>query len=84
MSEVLHRVFGGESLKAFWYHFAIMFEALFILTTVDAGTRVARFMLSDGLGNLGGPFKQAARIRAGASARGAAAWSWSRRGAASC
>ena len=55
MSDVLHRVFGGESLKAFWYHFAIMFEALFILTTVDAGTRVARFMLSDGLGNFGGP-----------------------------
>ncbi len=56
MSEVLHTVFGGEGLKAFWYHFAIMFEALFILTTVDAGTRVARFMLSDALGNLGGPF----------------------------
>ena len=55
MSEVLHQVFGGEGLKAFWYHFAIMFEALFILTTVDAGTRVARFMLSDGLANLGGP-----------------------------
>ncbi|OAN40084.1 carbon starvation CstA family protein [Mycolicibacterium iranicum] len=58
MSEVLHKVFGGEGLKAFWYHFAIMFEALFILTTVDAGTRVARFMLSDGLGNLGGPLKK--------------------------
>ncbi|ANI39112.1 carbon starvation CstA family protein [Mycolicibacterium vaccae] len=58
MSEVLHQVFGGASLKAFWYHFAIMFEALFILTTVDAGTRVARFMLSDGLSNLGGPFKK--------------------------
>lgn len=58
MSEVLHQVFGGASLKAFWYHFAIMFEALFILTTVDAGTRVARFMLSDGLGNLGGPFRR--------------------------
>ncbi|BBZ34538.1 carbon starvation CstA family protein [Mycolicibacterium confluentis] len=58
MSDVLHQVFGGESLKAFWYHFAIMFEALFILTTVDAGTRVARFMLSDGLGNLGGPLKK--------------------------
>ncbi len=58
MSQVLHQVFGGDALKAFWYHFAIMFEALFILTTVDAGTRVARFMLSDGLGNLGGPFKK--------------------------
>ncbi|MGB8404850.1 MAG: carbon starvation CstA family protein [Mycobacterium sp.] len=55
MSEVMHQVFGGTSMKAFWYHFAIMFEALFILTTVDAGTRVARFMLSDALGNLGGP-----------------------------
>ncbi|ORI18043.1 carbon starvation protein A [Rhodococcus sp. 1163] len=54
MSEVLHQVFGGASLKSFWYHFAIMFEALFILTTVDAGTRVARFMLSDSIGNLPG------------------------------
>ncbi len=58
MSEVLHQVFGGTGLKAFWYHFAIMFEALFILTTVDAGTRVARFMLSDGLSNLGGPMRK--------------------------
>ncbi|CCQ15365.1 putative carbon starvation protein A [Rhodococcus sp. AW25M09] len=54
MSEVLHQVFGGPGLKSFWYHFAIMFEALFILTTVDAGTRVARFMLSDSIGNLPG------------------------------
>lgn len=60
MSEVLHRVLGGTGLKAFWYHFAVMFEALFILTTVDAGTRVARFMLSDGLCNAGGPL---ARLR---------------------
>jgi carbon starvation protein len=58
MSEVLSSVFGGNALKAFWYHFAIMFEALFILTTVDAGTRVARFMLSDGLSNLGGPMRK--------------------------
>jgi carbon starvation protein len=55
MSEVLQRVWGGAGLRAFWYHFAIMFEALFILTAVDAGTRVARFMLSDALANLGGP-----------------------------
>jgi len=57
MSQVLSDVVGGVGLKAFWYHFAIMFEALFILTTVDAGTRVARFMLSDSIGNLPGARK---------------------------
>lgn len=54
MSHILADVFGGDSLKAFWYHFAIMFEALFILTTIDAGTRVARFMLADAVGNIPG------------------------------
>ncbi len=55
MSEIFSAVLGGDALRAFWYHFAIMFEALFILTTVDAGTRVGRFMLQDTLGNIWKP-----------------------------
>ncbi|WP_156140937.1 carbon starvation CstA family protein [Sphingomonas sp. 37zxx] len=52
MAQILSQVIGGQALMAFWYHFAILFEALFILTTVDAGTRVARFMIQDLLGSV--------------------------------
>ncbi len=47
MAQLLHSVIPGEGMMAFWYHYAILFEALFILTTVDAGTRVGRFMIQE-------------------------------------
>ncbi|MGU7781057.1 carbon starvation CstA family protein [Burkholderia sp. PU8-34] len=52
MAQILAQVVGGSAMQAFWYHFAILFEALFILTAVDAGTRVGRFMIQDMLGHV--------------------------------
>lgn len=58
MAHILSEVFGGSGAKAFWYHFAILFEALFILTAVDAGTRAGRFILQDLLGTLSPALKK--------------------------
>jgi len=55
MAQILAQALGGKSMEAFWYHFAILFEALFILTAVDAGTRVGRFMIQDMLGHVWAP-----------------------------
>jgi len=55
MAHLFSRVLGGSGAMALWYHFAIMFEALFILTTLDAGTRVGRFMLQDLLSHVWAP-----------------------------
>lgn len=62
MAHILHQVIGGKAMMAFWYHFAILFEALFILTAVDAGTRAGRFMLQDLLGAFAPSFKRTDRL----------------------
>src|SRR5208283_2300381 len=58
MATILSGFLGGKALMGIWYHFAILFEALFILTTVDAGTRVCRFMIQDLIGNVIPAFKE--------------------------
>src|SRR6266446_6948670 len=55
MAHIFSNSLGGQAVMALWYHFAIMFEALFILTIIDAGTRVGRFMLQDALGHIWKP-----------------------------
>jgi carbon starvation protein len=78
MAHILHQVIGGQAMMAFWYHFAILFEALFILTAVDAGTRAGRFMLQDLLGSFVPSLKRTDSLPANlfATALCVAAWGY--------
>ena len=78
MAHMFSRITANPTALALWYHFAIMFEALFILTTLDAGTRVGRFLLQDLLGQLWRPFGNTRSWSANifASVLLVAAWGW--------
>ncbi|MBA3274108.1 MAG: carbon starvation protein A, partial [Chthoniobacterales bacterium] len=78
MAHMFARISANPTALALWYHFAIMFEALFILTTLDAGTRVGRFLLQDLLGNVWRPLGNTRSLGANvlSSALLVAAWGW--------
>ncbi|OZI59069.1 carbon starvation CstA family protein [Bordetella genomosp. 4] len=76
MAHILHQVIGGPAMMAFWYHFAILFEALFILTAVDAGTRAGRFMLQDLLGTFAPALKRTESLPASLIATGLCVAAW--------
>ena len=76
MAQILSEVIGGTAMMAFWYHFAILFEALFILTAVDAGTRAGRFMLQDLLGSFVPAMKRTDSVVASLVATGLCVAGW--------
>ncbi|CAM5192811.1 carbon starvation protein CstA [Oligella ureolytica] len=76
MAQIFHQALGGLGSMSFWYHFAILFEALFILTAVDAGTRSARFMLQDLLGLVHPTLKQTHSLPANLLATGIVVAAW--------
>ncbi len=76
MAEIFSHVVGGKAMMAFWYHFAILFEALFILTAVDAGTRAGRFMLQDLFGAFIPKFKDTTALAPSLLATGLCVSAW--------
>ena len=76
MAEIFSHMVGGAAMKAFWYHFAILFEALFILTAVDAGTRAGRFMLQDLIGLVVPSFRNTATLAPGLIATALCVTAW--------
>ena len=76
MAQIFSHVFGGKAMMAFWYHFAILFEALFILTAVDAGTRAGRFMLQDLIGMFVPVFRQTSSLVPNVTATGLCVAAW--------
>lgn len=76
MAEIFSKIPGMNSLMSYWYHFAIMFEALFILTTIDAGTRIARFLLQDIMGKAYKPFGSTSNIPGTLIASGLVVFFW--------
>ncbi|MCL2657471.1 MAG: carbon starvation protein A [Betaproteobacteria bacterium] len=76
MAHILSNALGGKATMAFWYHFAILFEALFILTAVDAGTRAGRFMLQDLLGTFVPTLKRTESLVANLIATGLCVAAW--------
>jgi len=76
MAQIFSQVLGGKAMMAFWYHFAILFEALFILTACDAGTRAGRFMLQDLLGTFVPALKRTNSWTASLTATGLCVAAW--------
>jgi carbon starvation protein len=76
MAQIFSSIPGMASLMSYWYHFAIMFEALFILTTIDAGTRIARFVLQEAMGKVYKPFGRTTWLPGNLLASGLVVFAW--------
>lgn len=76
MAQIFSSIPGMKELMSYWYHFAIMFEALFILTTIDAGTRIARFVIQEAFGKIYKPFARTNWLPGNLMASGLVVFAW--------